>query len=122
MGYPTFGIGHLIRRSDPENGKPVGTPVSKSRVDAVFAQDLANHAKWCRDLFPSLDSYPTKVQRVLVNMTFNLGKAGLASFRTFGDAIKRKDWKYAAKRGRATLWYRQVTNRAERLMRMLESV
>ena len=40
LGYPTFGIGHLVTRSDPEYGKPVGTSVSKSRVDSVFATDL----------------------------------------------------------------------------------
>ena len=33
LGYPTFGIGHLITKSDPEYGKAVGTAVSKSRVD-----------------------------------------------------------------------------------------
>ena len=25
LGYPTFGIGHLIIESDPENGQAVGT-------------------------------------------------------------------------------------------------
>ena len=29
LGYPTFGIGHLIREEDPENGQPVGTPIDK---------------------------------------------------------------------------------------------
>ena len=28
LGYPTFGIGHLVIESDPENGQAVGTPVS----------------------------------------------------------------------------------------------
>jgi GH24 family phage-related lysozyme (muramidase) len=32
LGYPTFGIGHLIINSDPEYGQPIGTPVSKERV------------------------------------------------------------------------------------------
>ena len=31
LGYPTFGIGHLIRSSDPEYGEPTGTPVSEER-------------------------------------------------------------------------------------------
>jgi len=28
LGYPTFGIGHLVLESDPEHGQDVGTPVS----------------------------------------------------------------------------------------------
>ena len=32
LGYPTFGIGHLVRESDPENGSPLGTEVSEDRV------------------------------------------------------------------------------------------
>ena len=32
LGYPTFGIGHLITKSDPEYGKPIGTAVVKKRV------------------------------------------------------------------------------------------
>ena len=28
LGYPTFGIGHLVVEGDEEHGKPVGTPVS----------------------------------------------------------------------------------------------
>ena len=29
LGYPTFGIGHLVRDSDPEAGAALGTPVTK---------------------------------------------------------------------------------------------
>ena len=36
LGYPTFGIGHLVVESDEEHGKPVGTPVSEDRVNSVF--------------------------------------------------------------------------------------
>ena len=36
LGYPTFGIGHLITESDPENGEPVGTSVSEERCYDAF--------------------------------------------------------------------------------------
>ena len=32
LGYPTFGIGHLVRESDPEHGEEIGTPVSEDRA------------------------------------------------------------------------------------------
>ena len=40
LGYPTFGIGHLIRTTDPENGCDVGTPVSRDRVIDSFNADV----------------------------------------------------------------------------------
>jgi len=42
LGYPTFGIGHLITASDPEYGMPVGTLVSEERVNEVFKLDVEN--------------------------------------------------------------------------------
>ena len=33
LGYPTFGIGHLITSKDPENGRPIGSAVSPNRVN-----------------------------------------------------------------------------------------
>ena len=32
LGYPTFGVGHLVLESDPEHGQEVGTPVSEERT------------------------------------------------------------------------------------------
>ena len=40
LGYPTFGIGHLILETDPEHGKEVGTPVSNDRIKECFENDI----------------------------------------------------------------------------------
>ena len=40
LGLPTFGIGHLVTESDPENGEPVGTEVSEERVVEAFDKDV----------------------------------------------------------------------------------
>ena len=40
LGYPTFGVGHLILDSDEEFGKPVGTEVSEERVGRVSTEIL----------------------------------------------------------------------------------
>jgi lysozyme len=122
LGYPTFGIGHLITDADHEQGQPVGTPVSKERVAEVFEIDCKKHIAECKSLFANLNDYPDDVQRILVNMTFNMGQTRLAKFVNFGKAIRNQDWKTAAVEGRDSRWYNQVTNRAERLMLMLEEV
>ena len=43
-------------------------------------------------------------------------------FMNFKNMLSQGKWKEAAVEGRDSLWYRQVTNRAERLMRRLEEV
>ena len=55
-------------------------------------------------------------------MMFNLGRPRLSKFKKMHAALSNADWKEAAKEGRDSLWYRQVTNRAERLMSRLENI
>ena len=80
LGYPTFGIGHLITKNDPEFEEPVGTPVSKERVDSVFAIDIKIAEDECCVLYPFWEELPEEVQEILVNMMFNLGRPRLTKF------------------------------------------
>lgn len=122
LGYPTFGIGHLIRETDPEHGLPVDTPVSEQRVTEAFQQDCLTVESDCVRMFANFFELPEDVQRVVANMMFNLGFTRLNKFNNFKAAIRDNDWKKAAVEGRDSLWYRQVTKRAERLMKRLENV
>ena len=45
LGYPTFGIGHLVIEGDPEYGMEVGTPVAEDRVIEVFAKETSGGGK-----------------------------------------------------------------------------
>ena len=122
LGYPTFGIGHLITKNDPEFEEPVGTPVSKERVDSVFAIDIKIAEDECCVLYPFWEELPEEVQEILVNMMFNLGRPRLTKFKKMNAALEMGDWKTAAVEGRDSRWYHQVGNRSERLMTRLENV
>jgi GH24 family phage-related lysozyme (muramidase) len=122
LGYATFGIGHLVRDEDKEYAWKVGTKVSRSRVEEVFEQDLDVAVNECAILYELWETYPAEVQEVLVNMLFNLGRPRLSKFKNFKKALDNADWSKAAVEGRDSLWHRQVTNRAERLMVRLENV
>ena len=122
LGYPTFGIGHLIREEDPEHGHPVGTPVTKERVTEAFQTDLDIAINECKVLYEKWDKFPGEVQEILVNMMFNLGRPRLSKFKNMKRALDSGNWMLAAAEGEDSLWYRQVTNRAERLMTRLENV
>ena len=124
LGYPTFGVGHLVLDSDPESGQEAGTPVSENRVQECFEKDLDIAISECQELYESgtFDRLPGEVQEILVNMMFNMGRTRLSKFKNHNKALVAGDWKEAAKEGRDSRWYRQVTNRAERLMVRLEEV
>ena len=122
LGYPTFGIGHLITKNDPEFEEPVGTPVSKERVDSVFAIDIKIAEDECCVLYPFWEELPEEVQEILVNMMFNLGRPRLTKFKKMNAALEMGDWKTAAVEGRDSRWYHQVGSRSERLMTRMENV
>ena len=122
LGYATFGIGHLVLESDPEHGKGIGTPVSEERVIECFEKDVQTVISDCKKLHDGWDGYPEEVKQVVANMMFNMGYTRLSKFKKHNSALVSGDWKTAAIEGRDSRWYRQVTNRAERLMSRLENV
>ena len=122
LGYATFGIGHLVTASDPEQGQAVGTPVSESRVQECFERDVESVIDDCKILHEDWDDYPQEVKQIIANMMFNMGRTRLSKFKKHNAALVNHDWKEAAVEGRDSRWYKQVTNRAERLMSRLEKV
>ena len=123
LGYPTFGVGHLVLESDPEFGQDVGTPVSEERTKECFEKDLDTAISECVALYgDGFTDWPGVVQEVIVNMMFNMGRTRLGKFNNFRKALEAQDWEQAGIEGRDSRWHKQVTNRAERLMVRLESV
>ena len=123
LGYPTFGVGHLVVESDPEYGQDVGTPVSEERTKEIFGRDLDTCISECVALYgEQFGDWPGEVQEILANMMFNMGRTRLSKFKNFTAALEDKDWARAAIEGRDSQWHKQVTNRAERLMVRMESV
>lgn len=124
LGYPTFGVGHLVLESDPEYGQEVGTPVSEERTKECFEKDLDTAISECELLYEEgiFEGLEDEVQQILVNMMFNMGRTRLSKFKKMHKAILAGDWKEAAIEGRDSRWHKQVTNRAERLMVRLENV
>tara|TARA_Y100001949_G_scaffold41745_1_gene34036 strand:- start:410 stop:853 length:444 start_codon:yes stop_codon:yes gene_type:complete len=115
LGYPTFGIGHLVVESDEEHGKPVGTPVTEDRVNSVFEKDVAIMIDEAKKIFPNLDELPEEAQQVIVNMTFNMGRPRLSQFKKFIAGVNAGDWNKAAVEMMDSRWAKQVGARAERL-------
>ena len=122
LGYPTFGIGHLVLDSDPEHGLEVGTIVSEDRVIEVFEQDVQSVLSDCNRLYEDFDDLPEEAQRVIANMMFNMGLTRLSKFRGMKRGVDARDWNQAADEMVDSRWYRQVTNRAHRLVERMRAL
>lgn len=122
LGYPTFGIGHLVTDDDPEYGQEVGTPVSTERCRSAFDVDVEQVIADCQILYPNLDDLPEEVQRIIANMMFNMGRPRLSKFVNMKAAVDEGDWNRAADEMMDSRWYNQVPNRAERLVERMRNV
>ena len=122
LGYPTFGIGHLITSDDPESGQEVGTAVSDERVRQAFEADVVSVIEDCNKLYNDFDELPEEVQQIIANMMFNMGRTRLSKFRGMKRGVDNKDWNAAADEMVDSRWYRQVTNRAKRLVERMRKV
>ena len=122
LGYATFGIGHLILDSDPEQGSSVGTPVSESRVAEAFESDIVQVVSDCETLYPDFESLPEDAQRIIANMMFNMGRPRLSKFKGMKRGVDAQDWNAAADEMIDSNWYKQVTNRADRLVNRMRNI
>ena len=118
LGYKTFGVGHLVRATDPENEMEVGTKVSKMRVaecfEAVLYVAINDMEKFTEGM--EIDD---NIKECVTEMVFQLGLPRLNKFKKFKQALLDGDIETAQAEMKDSLWYRQTTNRAERLIEKL---
>ena len=122
LGLPTFGIGHLVTKTDPESGQAVGTSISKERVAECFDMDVQSVINDCNKLYEDFENLPEEVQQIIANMMFNMGYTRLSKFKGMKRGVDSKDWNQAADEMVDSRWYRQVTNRANRLVERMRAV
>jgi len=122
LGYATFGIGHLVTESDPEQGQSLGTAVSSERVAEAFESDIQSVLRDCNILYSDFHNLPEEAQQVIANMMFNLGRPRLSKFAGMKRGVDARDWNQAADEMVDSNWYRQVTNRADRLVERVRAL
>lgn len=126
VGLWTVGTGHLIdptHGADPapfgrdlRNGAMITTEESAELLSRDIASKMAEldrKLSWWREL-------DEVRQRVILNMAFNLGVAGLLTFKNTLAFIRQGDYAGAARNMLASKWATQVHDRANRLAQMME--
>ena len=84
-------------------------------------QDVYRAREGVKDLYGDTITCPC-AENVLVDMTYNLGEAGLAEFTTFNALIMEGNWDAAADDlETGTLWCGQVGTRCTRDVKLIKS-
>lgn len=107
-GFWTIGIGHLIDARK-------GGRISKAASDFIFEEDLDEAVDDARAVCPQFDQLSHIRRAVLVNMCFQMGRAGVLAFRQMLAAIAVGDFTEAARQMLDSKWATQTSARAVRL-------
>jgi len=123
LGHLTGGIGHLITEWDEEMySGPVGTKIPHEQVDKWFQMDITRTIQDCKIIFNTFDNLPEEVQLVIANMCFQLGRPRLSKFKKFIAAVNDENWMLAGEEMQDSRWYKQTTNRADRLIDRIQLI
>ena len=87
-------------------------------IEIVKGRLLAN-AKYLQQLYPWIDDLPYDIAGVLVEMSYQLGIAGLGKFKKMLAALQAGDYAEAARQGIASRWAEQTPSRANELMNII---
>lgn len=120
MGHPSIGVGHNLDASPlPEGWTP---PLTDSQINALLAHDIGGICT-ALDHNPAFAGWwrttPERVQRVIIELGFNMGVGTLATFHQFIGFLRVGSYSAAAGDLLHTRWATQVGARAQRVAQRL---
>lgn len=119
LGVPTFGIGHMVKPTDPESKMEVGDKVSKERCESAFDEDIEITISDCKKIFNNWQTLPEAARLVTANMCFQLGRPRLSKFKKTISACNEGRWTDMANEMMDSRWYKQTPNRVDRLIKRI---
>lgn len=105
VGKWTLGCGRNIS----DNG------LSMEEIAYLLDNDITDAERDARSLVVTFDKLSEPRKAVVVQMAFNLGRARLAGFKRFLEAVRAEAWEQAAIEMLDSKWAAQVHDRAVRL-------
>lgn len=114
-GYGTICWGHLYTQGHS------GETFTQSQCQSFFNSDYATAYNGAKTLVSNFNSLAPARQCVLVDMTYNLGLAGIRSFHTFLGMVQSGNYAGAASDMMGTAWAGQVGRRASNDSQMMSS-
>lgn len=131
-GYPTIGIGHLLTKSTmtvarQELKKLVNRDTDTITLDEanrIFKQDVDKILSGMKS-YPQVDAVYQSLDETrkmaLINMSFQLGLAGVAGFTNSLKLLLAKRWDEAAVNLAKSKWNSQTPNRSNRVISVFKT-
>lgn len=133
-GYWTVGIGHLLTKNPSKEvaikeldklvGRSTMGKITEAEAQKIFAGDVKIAENGILDnsvLAPVYNSLNDERKKALINMVFQMGVAGVATFKNSMNLLLQKDWSKAAINLAQSKWYKQTPNRAKRVISVFET-
>lgn len=134
LGFWTIGVGHLVTK-DPSKSVAIKNLDSKfkrstngtltdAEVESLFNEDIEitirgiMNSKMLAPIYTKLDCAR---QSALINMCFQMGISGVEGFKNSMSYIASGQWSKAAANLKLSKWYKQTTNRANRVINVFET-
>ncbi len=114
LGYLTIGYGRLI-----DKAKHGG--ISEGEAEYLLQNDVSIVLSALRRNIPFFDNLCVPRQAVLMNMSFQMGIAGLLKFKKTLTLIEMGDYEAAADGMLKSLWAKQTPNRANEMAEQMRS-
>lgn len=116
MGFWTIGVGH--NEQDDPTFRTVETEVE---ADQDLKNDIQKAIDGLNEKLPWWTDLDDPRQRVLVNMTFNMGISKLLGFKNTLKYIQDGDYQMASANMLMSAWATQVGERAQRLAQTMKT-
>lgn len=94
--------------------------INNKIAEALFEYDIKNAESDIKKIFTNFDSFSEKRQIALIDMMFNMGINTFKQFKNMINSIKLGMWNIAADEAKKSNWYKQVPNRANKVINMLK--
>jgi lysozyme len=132
-GKRTIGIGfNLDEPSNRKKAESLGLNVedmlsgkktlSDKEIKLLYNESIKQAANDANAYLPQAGRQPPVVQKILIDMAFNLGLTKLNKFENLKEALLEGDYNKAADEMIDSEWYHQVGNRSKTLVDMMRSV
>lgn len=112
LGFVTIGVGRLI-------DKQKGGGITHDEAQYLLNNDIATRVEALQAKLPWFDSLSDVRKAVLLNMSFQLGIAGLLGFGRTLEMVKMGDYASAAENMLESKWAQQTPNRANELAKQM---
>jgi lysozyme len=132
LNVPTIGVGFNLTRHDaPKKIEALGLnfeeikkgekELTKNQAKQLLETDIHLSLKEAKEIFKNFSSLSEQRQFVILDMTFNLGKTKLSTFKKFILAVEQENFQKAAEEMQNSNWAKQVGFRATRNIEAMKS-